>query len=266
MGGLRDLVNESALGGMLELTSGRQENPIQTFPEILLGGPVLDRTLSRRYPASSADTTRTVMRALEIPGRSDRERFYLGRRKLLRMINVSANPRTGIIMVAVEAPDSVLAAYIANSLIDELDRFNVETRKSQSRAVREFVEGRLTGAQAELTKAEAALASFRESNLRIGNSPGLLLEQARLERQVGIQSDVYRLLSRQFEMSRIEEYRDTPTFSVLEPALPPFKKYRPQILLNALWAALGAGAISMLWAYRAPLVQRSMGGLSRSPR
>ena len=82
MGGLRDLVNESSLGGVLELTSGRRENPIQTFPEILLGQPVLDRTLSRRFPADGSDTARTVLRELQVHGRTDRERFYTGRQKL----------------------------------------------------------------------------------------------------------------------------------------------------------------------------------------
>jgi uncharacterized protein involved in exopolysaccharide biosynthesis len=263
IGGFGDLMSESGLGGVLELTAGRRENPVQTFPEILLGQPVLERTLNRHYPPQDPDSANTVMSALHIKSRDPRERAYRGRRKLLRMVEVNANPRTAIITVSVEARDSVLAAYVANSLIDELGRFNVEARKSQSKAVREFVSGRLTEAKSELSRSEASLASFRESNLRIGNSPQLLLEQTRLERQVAIQSDIYRLLSRQYELSRIEEYRDTPTFSVLEPALPPFKKHKPQTLLNSLWAALGVGALSMIWAYRMPLFHRGGSEISR---
>lgn len=95
-------------------------------------------------------------------------------------------------------------------------------------------------ARAELGSAEEALAAFRRSNVRIANSPQLQLEQSRLERNIQSRSVIYDLLARQYEVARIEEKRDTPTFSVVDPPKPPVRKYRPQILVNMVVAVLGA--------------------------
>ena len=38
------------------------------------------------------------------------------------------------------------------------------------------------------------------------------------------------------ELARIEEQRDTPTFSIISPASPPLRRHSPRPLLNALLA------------------------------
>jgi uncharacterized protein involved in exopolysaccharide biosynthesis len=231
------------------------ENPALTYPEIIESRWVLERTLLARYPPSDTTSPQTVLSSLGVRGPNMRERMYRGVRLLTRLVTVSANPRSGIIQVAVVSKDSLLSAFTANRLVEELQRFNLETRASRGRAARRFIEQRLADTKASLVRAEAALAQFRTSNLRIGNSPGLLLEQARLERDVAIQSDLYLLLSRQFELARVEELRDTPTFSVLEPAVPPVRKYRPLVIINALSAA--AFAIGLFYL-RAALERRRL--------
>ena len=244
---LQSLAGGADFSNILEVASPRRENPVQTFPEILLGRVVLGRTLALQYPPADSIQAHTVFTALRIGGRTVRERADRGIRRLRDIMTVSANPRTGMIAVAVETRDSVLSAYVANSLIAELDRFNLETRRSQGRAIREFVARRTDEAKTELKEAENALTAFRQSNLRIGNSPQLNLEEGRLKRELDIRADTYRLLARQYEMARIEEYRDTPTFTIVEPAIPPFRKYRPRVLVNAAAAASIALILSLLW-------------------
>jgi tyrosine-protein kinase Etk/Wzc len=58
--------------------------------------------------------------------------------------------------------------------------------------------------------------------------PNLNMELARLVREVRIQSAVFELLTNQFEQYKIQETRDTPTIQVLDKALPPEKRSRPQ--------------------------------------
>lgn len=217
------------------------ENPILTYPEILASNPVVQAVLLRQYPPG---TSQLVIDAAKAKGSSDRERLYQGRKALLKMMRVSANVRSGIIDIGVVAQDSVFAAFLANSLVDELQRFNVTSRSSSARAAREFAETRLLQSRDELGAAERALASFRESNVRFTNSPKLQMDQARLEREVESKADVYRLLTREFEMSRLQESRNTPTFTILENATPPYRKYRPRTLLNSIAASAAA---MLLW-------------------
>lgn len=227
--GLADL-----LGGQL----GAAENPILTYPEILLSRTVLERTLSAAF------SSRRIIDALDVSEPTQRERLDKATRVLRSSIDVRANPRSGLISVAAVTPDSLLSAAIVQGLLDELNRFNLETRTSQGRATREFVEARMQESQRNLAVAEQALATFRASNVHIGVSPQLSLQKDRLERDVAVRTELYQLLARQYEMARIEEKRDTPTFSVIDGPRPPVRKYRPKVLVNAgiagLLAMLGA--------------------------
>jgi uncharacterized protein involved in exopolysaccharide biosynthesis len=244
LGGLGAL-QSSGLLGMMGSALGGGENAVLTYPEILLSTPILERILSAPKPPNAAVQGPTVLEAIHVTGRTERERRYKGVTFLARELKVAANSRSGLITVRIATRDSVLSAFIVNTALHELDVFNVTSRASKGRAVREFVAKRVEDARIELSNAENALARFRESNLRIGNSPALLLAQTKLEREVQIQAEVFRLLSTQYEMARIEEYRDTSTFSVVEPATPPYKKYWPSTILNIVSGAGAAVAFAL---------------------
>jgi len=244
---LLGLAAASGFGDLVSSSLGSRDVPILTFPEILTSRDLLERVALSPYPPDSSRHSGNVMNAVGIRG-SNRNAVDKGTTRLGELIRVDSNLRSGIISVSAVTRDSVLSAYVVQRMLDELDRFNVESRASRERATREFVDGRLKDAQRELSEAEQALARFRETNLRIGNAPQLELEQARLERDVVTRSELYRLLAREFEMARIEEKRDTPTFSVVEPPKPPVRKYRPRIVFNVVVAFLCAVGLRTLTA------------------
>lgn len=245
---LLDLAASSGLGDILGGQLGSLENPLLTYPEILSSRNLLEQIATSQYPPGTNVPGQTVMRALKIRG-MDRISLDKAVRKLTDITNAEASLRSGLIDVSAITPDSVLSAYMVSRMLAELDRFNLETRSSRERGTRLFVEGRVEEVQRDLTKKEQGLAAFRQTNVRIGNSPQLQLEQARLEREVLTQSQLYSLLVRQYEMARIEEKRDTPTFSVVDPPHPPARKYRPRTSLNVLIAFFAALGLQVALAY-----------------
>jgi uncharacterized protein involved in exopolysaccharide biosynthesis len=267
-----DLLNAGGISGLLGLQVGGSDNPVLTYPEIIMSRSVLERTLEARYPPGVNDSTKTVLSALRVRAANPRERVYKGWRRLRDIVNVAANVKSGLIEISVVSRDSVLSAYIANTLVSELDRFNMGTRSSRGRAAREFVHGRLIETESALRAAEGSLRRFQEANLRIGNSPPLLLEQSRLQREIDIQADLFRLLSRQYELARVEEHRDTPTFTILEPARPPFRKHRPLVMLSTLSAGIAASLLAYLftiaerWREERRLAARSENAARHSER
>ena len=58
--------------------------------------------------------------------------------------------------------------------------------------------------------------------------PGLGLKYARLLREFKIQETLFELLTQQYEMSRIQEAKDSPTVQVLDRALVPEKRSKPK--------------------------------------
>jgi len=239
-----DLLAGTDLSAMIGGRGGG-ENTVLTYPEILLSRPVLDKTLGLNVDSSGTEEGRTVLTALRVTGRTVAIRLDRGIKKLRKIVAVRPNPRSGIISITVDTNNPALSALIANGLIENLNHFNLGVRESRGRAVREFIEGRRRETKAALERSEQDLTRFLEANLRIGNSPQLILEQQRLQRQIDIQSELYRMLERQYEQARIEEHRDTPTFTILESASPPVRKYRPSTILNS--ASAGAACIAVVF-------------------
>jgi uncharacterized protein involved in exopolysaccharide biosynthesis len=113
--------------------------------------------------------------------------------------------------------DPVIANRTNEIFLDQLTEYLKHARTAQARDNRLFVEGRYTEAKSELSGAENALASFRESNRKINNSPDLLVAEARFYRAVRIQEEVFLELTRQYELAQIEEQKATPVVEVLDP-------------------------------------------------
>ena len=174
-------------------------------------------------------------------------------------LSVRFDTRSSLFHIKVSASDAVAAADIANQLVAELRRFNVESRQTKARDAVNFIAGRVSEAQTALTTAESQLAVFRERNARIGNAPELELQQKRLERSVRFNEDAYALLSRQFELARIQEKKDAPVFSVVEPAIPPAKPAKFSAILAAVVAAFLSAASLILIQTGQVILSREVG-------
>lgn len=77
---------------------------------------------------------------------------------------------------------------------------------------------------------------------RIATLPALQTDLTRMTRDFKVQEQLFLLLTAELEQARIREMQDTPTISVLDPAIPPERHSRPRRLL----VALAAGALAFL--------------------
>ena len=82
---------------------------------------------------------------------------------LLSITEVIVTPE-GIISVSVIYKNKILAANIANSFVEELDRFNTETAMTVGKKYRIFIEQRLAETIDTLAKTENALRLFQEKH------------------------------------------------------------------------------------------------------
>jgi len=106
------------------------------------------------------------------------------------------------------------------------------------------------------------------ASLSAGNAPRLAMESIRLLRQVTVYDQLYQFLRQSLEQAKIDERRDIPTFTVLDPAIPPDRKWRPLrtfIVLGSGATALLLLALALTWteaarpAHGAPAVQLGEG-------
>ena len=148
---------------------------------------------------------------------------------------------------------------LAEELVNGVNQFNLETRKSQAAAERQFVEQQAGAAELALRNAEDRLQSFLQRNRETGGSPQLVFERDRLQRDVNLRQQLYSTLLQSREEAKIREVRDTPVITVIEPPrLPVVGESRKTIQKSMLGAVAGAviGVFTALFA----------SGLSRARR
>jgi uncharacterized protein involved in exopolysaccharide biosynthesis len=225
-----------ALGlGMNSSGSGASAYPVVLRSRSLIE-PVITRSI--RDPLTGKMTTYLDAMNIQNP-RRDR-RLWLAVLDFQNHMRVLADQKSGVFYVTLEGTNPGLIMIVVNDLVAELQRYTLKTRAEIAGQNREFVEREKAETSALLRDAEAALRQFRERNLRIGNSPQLLLEQDHLERNLRVQEEVYLALVRQYEYAKLDEDRSTPLIQVLDPAItPPFKTAPRRLLL----VVLGVGAV-----------------------
>src|SRR5207247_6244676 len=74
------------------------------------------------------------------PGASSSRRLENGVRTLSRLVRAGVDTRAGTVTIAFEAQDPRLAKMVLDTLLDDLNRFNLSTRRSQASEKRQFIE------------------------------------------------------------------------------------------------------------------------------
>ena len=252
----------AGLAGQFGLSIGADASRSPRFyADVLKSREVLERVLRTHYadprPTAQPRDTILLLDLLELRGRSAADSLSKGVRMLRNMISTQIDNQTSIVRLTVDSRYPDLAAGIANRLITYLNDFNAQTRQSQARERRKFVEQRVTSAELELRAAEGALRSFLERNRSWQQSPQLVFEEGRLRRQVDIRQEVYLTLTREYETARIEEVNDTPVITVIDPAVPPQLRSSPRrSLLTGLGIVLGA-ILGVIVAFGREYLERS---------
>ena len=91
--------------------------------------------------------------------------------------------------------------------------------------------------------------SISNNNLfpQFSEVPNLEMELLRLKREVEIQSKLYAFLTQQYEESKIQEARDTPTIQILDDASTPIKRFKPKRTIMVIGYSLIAFVLSAIY-------------------
>jgi uncharacterized protein involved in exopolysaccharide biosynthesis len=173
-----------------------------------------------RFPIrpGATDTLQgTIIDLYEIKGQTENGRVLGAIKTLENLISVRTDRLTSVVTLQATTKWLGLSQQLNQRLLDLTNQFNIERRQSRAAVERRFVEGRLREAQDELRAAETALEQFWARNRGFASSQQLRFEASRLQRQVDLRQEVYVTLSRSYEQARIEEVRNTPVITVIDP-------------------------------------------------
>jgi uncharacterized protein involved in exopolysaccharide biosynthesis len=208
---------------------------VETPYLIHVGGDTVRRTLVEFYQAEGATP----------PARRD-----AAAERLLEDLMVSTERETGIVKLEVRTIDPGLSEQVSQRMIGLVSEFNMQRRQSNAGSERRFVEGRSAEAKRALEAAEGRLQGFLQRNREYRNAPQLMFEYDRLQRDVQMQQQLYSTLAQALEQSRIDEVRNTPVITLIEPPDLPAKPDGRFALVKGilgLLVGLGLGALFAVW-------------------
>jgi uncharacterized protein involved in exopolysaccharide biosynthesis len=169
----------------------------------------------------------------ELTVAEDALRAFQEKNKTLRADGQASIAVEGIARLRLEIVNrEVQLATLRNSMTDESNEVKA-----------------LQAAIAGLKRQMGAMSGSGGANSYIpaaGNVPGIMSEFLRLVREVKILETVFEQLSKQHELAKINESRDSGTVQVIDEAIPPVTKSSPKRSLIVIVAAFAAFFISIV--------------------
>lgn len=177
------------------------------------------------------------------------ERLMAAVHRLDENLKASTRRATGVVDLTVTTPWASVSNQVAERLLELVNEFNLDTRRSQASKEREFIESRLHETRTDLEAVEDELQQFLEQNRSYNNSPDLLFKYDRLQRRVNLRQELYTSISQSYEQAKIDEVRNTPVITVVEPPQQPILPDGRGIRMKGILGIFLGGMIGVFWAF-----------------
>ena len=172
------------------------------------------------------------------PGDTPAVREDAAIQRLRKDLRAASDAETGTVELKVKTRTARLSYEVTTRLMQLISEFNLEKRQSQAAAERKFVEGQVVEAKGRLQGAEDRLQAFLQQNRDYRSSPQLTFQYDRLARDVSMGQQVYTSLAQSLEQARIDEVRNTPVLTLIDPPNLPAQPDRRWLLAKGLLGLL----------------------------
>ena len=211
----------------------QDENSSELFPNILNSRTVTDAVLDGDYSFVHDDK---VIR-MTLPEYFDRDNPEKLRRALREITTIDMDKKTGVISLAVETKYPRLSKMILGRYLEELESFNLHKRKSRAKDNVRYLEREVSDRERQVKEAEDNLQKYQAVNRDwdMTTDPEILINLARLKRELEINSQAYILVLQQYELAKLEARKDVPIVRVLDsPSLPTLKSGPHRLTITLL--------------------------------
>ena len=167
--------------------------------------------------------------------------------KLRKVFVVELDDRANSFTLSIELSSRTMADAAIERAISLITEFDTHVLRSQASESRRFLQARLDSARIDLQAYEDSVAIFLSHNRTYEQSPLLQLQYQRLQRRVGLKQEVYTSLARNFEEERMQEVREAPVLTIVDPPHAGWRKSYPlRRTVVAQFLALSA-ALILAW-------------------
>jgi tyrosine-protein kinase Etk/Wzc len=253
---------ESVVDALRTLT---QATNISNDKDGLIRITVSDRSaeLSANLANAYVEELRRLSRTMAVTEAAERRQYFEGQLQHTRVALADAEvalkqlqQKTGLLQL--EAQGRATIEAVANL------RAQISIREVQLAAAKDFA----TNENPEYRRLSSELIGLKEqlAKMTAGGSddnvfsrkgmPEAGLEYVRKTRELKYQETLYELLSKQYELAKLDESKDGANIQVLDKAVPAEKKARPKRMLIVVMSLLAGAFLGMLLAFLKEGIQR----------
>lgn len=226
---------------------GAAGSSLAFYSDVLTSRALLEPLLGS-HVAGLPPATRTLADLVAPDKPEGAKRMTTAIERMQKAVVPTIDNAAGIIHVKVTARTPLLAQAISDSLIADLNAFNVRRRQTIAEADKEFAEQQLSVAGADVRNAENALAAFLEEN-RSRVAPRLSIDEDRLRREVQFRQQLYTGLVQDYQRAKLDEARNDIPLTVIDPPSLPVQRNARGGLIALIAGLLVGGMLGMAWAY-----------------
>lgn len=250
MSRIQGLASQFGFGGSL----GSSE--LFNITDLVNSRSIKTQLLYKKWDTEKYQDSVNLITYWEIEKATKAEDTHAGLETLNEFIGVNTDEETQLTTITVLMQEPELAADVANHIVFLIEDYIQNKQKMQTRENLAYIQKRLDSVKVELTRAEEDLKSFRKRNRMTSLSPELQTQQMRLQRELTIKQEVFLVLQKELEMTKIELVKETPVINILDKAEAPVLRAKPKrklVVIISLFAGLFLSLFSLilwyLWSY-----------------
>lgn len=157
--------------------------------------------------------------------------------------------RTGVFQIDAQARAAIegIARLRAGIAVKEVEARVLRSFATAQNPDLQRVEEEILALRAELEKLETSKGRGFDPIMPSGRVPEVGMEYLRKLRQLKYNESLFELLSKQYELAKLDEARDTAVIQVIDRAVPPERKSRPQAAVIVSVATVAALFLSVFF-------------------
>jgi hypothetical protein len=164
------------------------------------------------------------------------------------VVSLELNAKDGYLTITCKMPEALAAAQLVKKSQELLQRFVIEFKIAKVKANLDFIQSRYNEVKTEFEKEQLSLALLTDRNKNF--TSGLpQIEFSRVQTRYTIAFGVFQELAKQLEQAKIQVKKETPVFTIVQPATVPSEKSKPKKpMIVFIWLFLG-GIVGVGWVF-----------------
>lgn len=172
-------------------------------------------------------------------------------------VKCSVDKKTNVITITVTDQDPLVAAIMADSIKDHLQKAITDYRTKKARVDLVYMEGLFAEARAQYDKARQVYASYADANQDV-MLQSYKAKEDDLENDMQLKYNIYTQVVEQLQLAKAKVQERTPAFTVVQSATVPQKhSSRSKAMTLAIWLFLGFALrmTILMWKNRKQFIQ-----------